>query len=62
MGIIIESGWLKSKVRPDYGEAHYNLGIAYMGVGKKQAALEQFKILKNLDRDFADKLFNLIYK
>jgi len=30
--------------------------------GDKGSALDQYKILKNLDNDLANQLFNLIYK
>ena len=46
---------------PDYASAHYNLGCAMLQSGDKAAALEEYKILKNLDQMAADKLFNIIY-
>jgi tetratricopeptide (TPR) repeat protein len=48
------------KIKPDYTEAHYNLGAAFLLAGDKNAALEQYKILKSLDPNTADKLHNLI--
>ena len=50
------------RIKPDYAEAHNNLGIAYLGVGNKNTAIEQYKILKNLDMDFAAKLLSFIHK
>ena len=50
------------RIQPDYAEAHYNLGIVYLSVGNKNVAIEQYKILKNLDMDFAAKLFSFIPK
>jgi len=41
---------------------HYNLGVAYLHVGDKSSAFEVYKILKELDKDLSNKLFNLIYK
>jgi hypothetical protein len=50
------------RIKPDYAEAHYGLGVVYLVIGDKNAALEQHKILKTLDAERANKLFNLIYK
>lgn len=50
------------RIKPDYAEAHYNLGVAYLTLGDKGSALEEYKILKDLDTELANKLFNFIYK
>ena len=50
------------RIKPGYAEAHYNLGNAYLLSGDKGSALEEYKILKTLDAELANKLFNLIYK
>ena len=50
------------RIKPDDAEAHYNLGRAYLGVGDRGSALEEYKILKDLDKDWANKLFKLINK
>jgi len=39
-----------------------NLGIEYLFLGDNGSALEQYKFLKILDKEKANKLFNLIYK
>ena len=49
------------RIDPDFVPAHYNLGYALFQKGDKSAALDEYKILKDLDQDAADKLFNLIY-
>ena len=49
------------RIKPDYAVAHCNLGIAYLIVGDKGSALEEYKILKTIDAEQANKLFNLIY-
>jgi len=49
-------------IKHDDAEAHYNLGAIYLDVGDRSSALEQYKILKNLDPELANKLFNEIYK
>jgi hypothetical protein len=43
-------------------EAHYNLGVAYINLKDRGSAMEQYKILKKLDTELANKLFNNIYK
>jgi hypothetical protein len=50
------------RIKPDYAEIHYNLGTAYLMLNDRGLALEQYKILKDLDTEKANKLFNLIYK
>ena len=50
------------RIKPDYAEAHYGLGVIYLITGDKDSAFEEYKILKTLDAEQADELFNLIYK
>ena len=50
------------RINPDDADAHYNLGLFYSLSNDKDSALEQCEILKRLDPELADKLFNLIYK
>lgn len=50
------------RIKPDDAKAHYGLGTAYFRVGDKGSALDQYRILKDLDKERANKLFNLIYK
>jgi len=49
------------RINPDFVEAHYNMGLYYLRSGERDAALEQYKILKKLDDEAADQLFDLIY-
>jgi Tfp pilus assembly protein PilF len=49
------------RIKPDYAAAHFNLGLAYLLLKDSGAALEQYKVLKILDLDLANKLFNFIY-
>jgi len=49
------------RIKPDYAEAHYHLGLGYIILNDRGAALAEYKILKDLDPEKANKLFNLIY-
>jgi tetratricopeptide (TPR) repeat protein len=49
-------------LKPDDAKYHYNLGELYLDVGKRDSAIQEYEILKNLDRHFADKLFKVIKK
>ena len=48
------------RINPDYAEAHYSLGVAYLLIKDRDSAINEYKILKVLDIDLANKLFNLI--
>jgi tetratricopeptide (TPR) repeat protein len=50
------------RIKPDNAFAYYSLGMVYCFMGDKSSALDQYKILKNLDNDLANQLFNSIYK
>lgn len=41
--------------------AHYNLGMTYMELGRRKLALDQYEILKTLEGDAAEALFERIY-
>jgi tetratricopeptide (TPR) repeat protein len=43
-----------------YASAHYNLGVSYVALRNRNAALEQYRILQRLDTARATKLFNQI--
>jgi tetratricopeptide (TPR) repeat protein len=45
-----------------YATVHYNLGIAYLALGNRKAALEQFEELKKLDEEKAAQLSQRINK
>jgi len=49
------------RIYPDDALAHYGLGFAYLLLGDKISALNEYKILKELDIDLANELFDLIY-
>jgi tetratricopeptide (TPR) repeat protein len=47
---------------PERKEVHYHLGEAYLQVGSKDLALEEYKTLKTLDEKSANELLGLINK
>jgi len=49
-------------IKSDNARAHYHLGLAYLVDGDKDAAVAQYEILKDLDENFARKLFANIYE
>jgi tetratricopeptide (TPR) repeat protein len=50
------------KVRPDFPQARYNLGIAYFATGNKKGAQDEYTALKRIDPARAAKLLALIRK
>ena len=56
----IETAKEEVRENPDDANAHYNLGIAYELLNDRDSALEQYKILKKLDTEQANELFNVI--
>ncbi len=50
------------RLNPDDVMAHFNLGIAYAKSKRRGLALDEYKRLKELDRDKADALFDIIYE
>jgi tetratricopeptide (TPR) repeat protein len=58
----IESYKHAIRIKPNLGEAHLNLGMTYLSVGDRGSALDEYKILRSLDKELANRLFNLIYE
>ena len=56
----IESFRQAIRIDPDDAGAHFNLGDAYLGLNDEDSALEQYEILKSLDSELANKLFDEI--
>ncbi len=50
------------RIKPDYTDAHFFMGLSYLNIGNKGAALDEYKILKDLDKSLANELFDSIYK
>lgn len=48
------------RLEPEWPEAHYQLGVTYYVVGKRDLAIEQFKILKTLKSDLSDTLNRIL--
>ncbi|GAG26895.1 unnamed protein product [marine sediment metagenome] len=40
-------------LKPDYAGAYFGLGAAYAKLGNREPALEQYEILKTLDKKMA---------
>lgn len=49
------------KLDPQFAEAHYRLGLAYVHVGNQRKAREEYRTLKQLDADLANLLRQLIH-
>jgi tetratricopeptide (TPR) repeat protein len=50
------------RMKPLMPEAHLNLGMTYLKLGDKGSAIEEYKILKDLEKEMANRLFDLIYE
>jgi Flp pilus assembly protein TadD len=50
------------RLSPDDPRMHLGLGKAYVNMGEKASALEEYKILMKLNPDMANSLFDVIYK
>jgi tetratricopeptide (TPR) repeat protein len=44
------------KIRPRFAQPHLSLGVAYHATGNRQAALEEYSILKTIDPSRAERL------
>jgi len=50
-----------TRINPNHAKAHYSLGLTYLILDNRDSALEEYNILKDLDRKLANSLFDLIY-
>ena len=48
------------EVKPEYAQAHYALALIYLKLGDQASALEEWGVLKNLDRRLADEVMHYI--
>lgn len=46
---------------PKLARAHHNIGVLFLEQGNHKLALREYEILKNLDKELAELLFNRIY-
>jgi tetratricopeptide (TPR) repeat protein len=49
------------RANPRMAPAHFNLGMTYISLGRRKPALDQYEILKSLDKTMASTLFERIY-
>jgi len=49
-----------AQLRPKDGEAYYNLALAYLEIGDREAALAQSRLLANVDSELNKKLLSEI--
>ena len=68
--VYVKSGMYKESIeafkqairlKPDFAEAHYNLGIVHLKLNDRGSALDEYRILKDIDSQRANNLFNFIY-
>ena len=50
------------RAEPRSAAAHFQLGRLHLEAGDRGAALEEYKLLKDIDAKTAEKLFGLVYK
>ncbi len=50
------------RIDPHFADAHYNLGVTHLVLKNTGGAFEEYTILKTLDKELANKLFNGINK
>ncbi|MGI8835244.1 MAG: tetratricopeptide repeat protein [Pyrinomonadaceae bacterium] len=48
------------KLRPQLSAVHYNLGLTYVAINDKEAARQEYEILKTMNADLANQLNGLI--
>lgn len=48
------------RIKPDFAEAHYYLGLCYLIVEKKEKAMEEYKFLQTIDKGWASELLKYI--
>ena len=50
------------RFKPNYAEAHCILGVSYLLLGNRGSALQEYQVLKDLDKDLASMLDDLLKK
>jgi tetratricopeptide (TPR) repeat protein len=59
-GEAVQAYQQANRNKTDYASAHYNLGVSFVALRNRNAALEQYRILQRIDSTRATKLFNQI--
>lgn len=49
-------------LKPEFAAAFFNLGVVNLSLKDKDAALNQYAVLKTLDRNLADRLYAMIFQ
>ncbi len=49
------------EIEPSNALAHFYLGVSYEALSSMSLAWEEYKILKTLDKELADKLYHIIF-
>jgi|TARA_B100000315_G_scaffold204384_1_gene197757 lipoprotein NlpI len=57
---VVIGGKQAIRIDPDDAEVHIYLGLAYIWSNDRDSAIEQYEILKSLDPELANELFNRI--
>jgi tetratricopeptide (TPR) repeat protein len=50
------------ELEPRHIDANLKIGIEYLNLGNKDAAIQQYYVLKNIDPEQAQQLYYLIYR
>ncbi len=50
------------EIKPDDTQTRFGLGIVYLMKGDRESALEEYKVLRRLDKQRAEALFDMILK
>ena len=58
----IEAYWQAIRINKDVPEVHFHLGMAYLQTENRLMAYEEYKVLKNMNKHLASKLFKMIYQ
>jgi tetratricopeptide (TPR) repeat protein len=58
----IASYKLAIRFKPTLAEAYLNLGMTFLKMGDRASAIEEYEILKDLNKEEANRLFNLMYE
>jgi tetratricopeptide (TPR) repeat protein len=49
------------QINPNHKMAHFCLGVSYDSTSRISLAFKHYKILKTLDKELAEKLYNIIF-